>query len=94
MTVQVGQTYRDTDRRNEGRTLKVVEVTNDGQSAYLETVTNPNDIQQLLDDATPGTRSYVPKDRRGKRTRVAVYRLEQGKDYALMAEPPNVIGPA
>lgn len=93
MTVHVGQTYRDTDRRSEGRTLKVVEITDDGQSAYLETVTNPNDIQSLLDDDTPGTRSYSPKDRRGKRTRVSVARLDEGKDYALMADPPTVMGP-
>jgi hypothetical protein len=91
MTVHVGQTYRDLDPRLAGRTLKVEEIKDD--KAIMEIVTNAEDVQDLLDDPEPGTRNYTPEDRRGKRTTIGVERLAEGKDFALMAEPPDIAGP-
>jgi hypothetical protein len=70
---KVGQVYADNDDRVKGRTLKVLGVGE--HHSRLEVLTNSEDIQRLLDDATPGTRSYVPKDRRGKQTVIANDRL-------------------
>lgn len=94
MTVKIGQVYRDEDPRMEGRTLRVTKVddSDPGATAVLETVTNPTDIQRLLDDPEPGTRSYTPQDRRGKTTVISVARLE-GDDYGLVEEPPTIEGP-
>lgn len=96
MTVQIGQVYRDTDPRMAGRTLRVAKVddSDPAPTAVLEVLTNSTDIQNLLDEDEPGTRSYSPKDRRGKTTMVSVARLEEGKAYALVEEPPTIAGPA
>lgn len=71
--IKVGQVYADNDDRVKGRTLKVVGV---GEThSRMEVLTNAADIQRLLDDDTPGTRSYVPKDRRGQQTVIRNDRL-------------------
>jgi hypothetical protein len=93
MTVQINQTYRDLDPRYSGRTLKVIGIDAAEGKARVEVLTNASDVQALLDDETPGTRGYQPKDRRGKTTTVSVARLEGGKHYGLMAEPPQMTGP-
>jgi hypothetical protein len=92
MTVQIGQVYRDNDPRLAGRTLRVVDIEALPQKAVLETVTNPDDVQRLLDDETPGTRSYKPVDKRGRRTKIAVERLESSK-FSLVEQGPEISGP-
>lgn len=93
MTVQIRQLYRDNDPRLAGRTLRVVGFDSaDPDSVVLETETNPDDIQRLLDDSEPGTRSYTPSDRRGKSTRISRARLES-RSFSLVEEPPVVSGP-
>ena len=94
MTVQTGQTYRDLDPRMAGRTLKVVDASlAHGDKVLLEVLTNPSDVQALLDDDTPGTRSYTPKDRRGATTKISRRRLEDGKSFGLVEDAPEISGP-
>lgn len=94
MTVEPGQTYRDLDPRMAGRTLRVVEIFGEqADQAKVEVVTNASDIQSLLDDETPGTRSYRPQDRRGKTSIISVARLAAGEDYGLIEDQPEISGP-
>lgn len=91
--VQVGQTYKDLDPRLAGRTLRVTSIDHRVQRAEMEIVTNAEDVQDLLEDDEPGTRNFTPQDRRGQTTRINLERLEAGKDFALMADPPEITGP-
>lgn len=85
MTASNGQIYVDKDPRLAGRRLKVVDTS--GEKVVLEVVANPDDIQALLDDNTPGTRSYKPVDRRGKTTKISGARLE--KKFRLEPSEPQ-----
>lgn len=84
--VKPGQVYADNDPRMKGRTLKVIETV--GIQALLEVLTNADDVQSLLDDETPGTRGYKPRDRRGTRTKVGVDRLGRKgtRGYSLIQD--------
>lgn len=88
--VTAGQVYALNDPRAQGRTVEVVDVLMDrtGWKAVCKVLTNSDDVQALLDDksGTPGTRSYMPKDRRGAKTRISLTRLNttRHRDYSLV----------
>lgn len=69
-TVRVGQQYADTDPRNNGRTLEVVEIVDDGRYAYCKVLTNPHAVQRSLDAGRTTLR-----DTRGRITRIRTDRL-------------------
>lgn len=84
--VRSGQVWADTDPRMEGRTIRVDEI--DGPHAICTILTNPLDVQGLLDDDTPGTRQYTPRDRRGRKTKIRLDRFDgSNRGYTLAGEP-------
>lgn len=91
MAVEMGQVYADADPRMKGRTMQVVGIRYTGtekEEASLKIVSNSDDVQAMLDDPDghPGSRNYVPKDRRGQTTTISTKRLE-GRDYRLVEAP-------
>lgn len=83
--VQVGQVYRDNDPRAQGRTVQVRSLTSTG-SARCVVLTNAEDIQAMLDDPDghPGSRSYQPRDCRGRRTTLKTHTLRAR--YTLVSQ--------
>lgn len=88
-TVRVGQAWADNDPRNEGRTLKVLDVQNGGVTC--EIVTNSTNQQERIDDMAVGRGLswYRPVDRRGKTTTISVSRFRPtSSGYRLVEDVP------
>lgn len=96
---EVGQVWADNDRRNRGRTLKIVSIGK--EKVRMEVLTNTDEVQAMID--IPGEiRGYQPKDRRGKQVLVSPHRLHPtSTGYRLIertspdeTDVPNIAGPA
>lgn len=91
--VRPGQIWADTDKRETGRTLWIVEIV-EGRGtgrepagepvAIVEVVTNADHVQAQIDAGNPQWR-----DARGKRGRIAARRLRPGSTgYRLLTDAP------